>query len=605
MKTDGLIKALAAVIESSEAEHQPEKLSSTQSPKEESVTTSTTSSTEDQSESDVPEKKPRVRRGRGRKQKPAKEKIAEETSETETKAEVNNKEISVEPEAETIVQTLSTTEDERVSPAPKASKAKAKGRGRGRGRKGKKTKDIPAEEPEDTQAAGDAQKSEAAAETVCSPAATRRSHSKPPTPVQPVSVAPALTFPTPPNSGSRRTRKATRSASNTPTPLAQPSPAAATKTPETQATTVQSCEKRASRSSSKKGTAAAKTPENAAPTSGSGSSRKRSATGSAGRKTKKVRRGTFDKSPAKETQPTAEENKSSGTSLKDQIMAEIDMRVQQARAKSGIPTLAKPAKKAVVKNWSKTHHGAFNKMESIDDYLDRKRKRTEALSASKKPRVPGSTKPVSKPPPLSFTSPAPSRKPAIANAKSAKSVSFKVSKLKTPSKANIPGFLATTAASGGRSSLSKRQATPGARKSVSVLTPGSVSRKSIAGVTPARDRKSFGTVQGTSRKSVGGISQPFQLDKTSNTPSAKKAFNLTASLCKPLTYKPHTGKLKPFGESQYSKANVKPASNIVYAKTLMKKPHLKGQEERRKVNVKHRAQRRNESFMARRGIPGC
>ena len=56
--------------------------------------------------------------------------------------------------------------------------------------------------------------------------------------------------------------------------------------------------------------------------------------------------------------------------------------------KTGIPTLAKPVKKTPSKrNWSKSHHGAFDNMESIDDYLERKRRRIDALSASKKPKV--------------------------------------------------------------------------------------------------------------------------------------------------------------------------------------------------------------------------
>lgn len=56
-----------------------------------------------------------------------------------------------------------------------------------------------------------------------------------------------------------------------------------------------------------------------------GSTGKRSASGSAGGKAKKVRRGTFDKSPAKEV---AVEATKSSSSLKDEIMAEIDRKVQ-------------------------------------------------------------------------------------------------------------------------------------------------------------------------------------------------------------------------------------------------------------------------------------
>ena len=48
---------------------------------------------------------------------------------------------------------------------------------------------------------------------------------------------------------------------------------------------------------------------------------------------------------------------------------------------------AKPATKATTpgkKNWAKIHAAQMNKMESIDDYLERKRKRTETMCASVK-----------------------------------------------------------------------------------------------------------------------------------------------------------------------------------------------------------------------------
>ncbi|XP_041467944.1 LOW QUALITY PROTEIN: nucleolar and spindle-associated protein 1-like [Lytechinus variegatus] len=619
MKTDGLIKALAAVVDSNlEASN---KVSS----EEDTTCKSSASSTEDQSEVEASEEKPKSGRGRGRKQRRGRKAI-KESPEKDLKKDViaggDNDTLSSATESDN--QASSVTEDEKASPVAKKSKAKSKGRGRGR--RGKQTKEEVLEQKMDLVVAP------SAAAVTSSPAVSgRRSRSLQRTP-----LVSEPTLPTPPNSGSsRKVKRAIRRTTHTPQPAvipAQTTPSSCTPKP------APSSNKRSSRTTPLTATpkttpATIKTPAEAKTR---GSTGKRSASGSAGSKAKKVRRGTFDKSPAK----VAVEAPKSNSSLKDEIMAEIDRKVQMhvAKSKSSIPTRVQATKKTPgKKNWSKTHHGALDKMESIDAYLERKQKRAEALSATKKHRIPAVAKPVLKPKGFDFASPKPGNKPKNfsfaspkptktsmpTNPKSAKTVSFKVSKLKTPKKVTLPSSVAAPA-------VEKRKATPGVRKSISALTPGSVSRRSVGGMTPGNERKSFGGTKTPSRKSVGGLNAgdsrkslgatktpsrksvggaltPF--GKTAMATSAtkpKNMFDLKASLSKPLSYKPHTGKLKPFAESKINSANVRaPPSNVATAKTMMKKPPLKGRDARRAGNIKHRTQKRNDSFMANRGITGC
>eukprot|EP00057_Strongylocentrotus_purpuratus_P030601 XP_782158.3 PREDICTED: nucleolar and spindle-associated protein 1-A isoform X1 [Strongylocentrotus purpuratus] len=603
MKTDGLIKALAAVVVGSNLEGN--NIVPAASSEEEATTTSA-SSTEDQSEVEASQEKPKARRGRGRKQKNVKQTIKEspvKDTKTDVVAGGDNAVVTAFPTPESESQTSSVTEDE-VSPVAKKSKAKSKGRGRGR--RGRQTKEEPVEEKKTEQEVAPV------AAVISSPAKIpavpgRRSRS-----LQRTSAVNEPTLPTPPNSGSsRKTKRAIRRTTHTPQPAAPAQPTPSTQTPND----APSSNKRSSRGANKtplmatpKTTPAAiKTTTEPKPR---GSTGKRSASGSAGGKAKKVRRGTFDKSPAKEV--AVEAAKSSST-LKDEIMAEIDRKVQiqVAKSKSCIPTRVQATKKKTPgKNWSKTHHGALDKMESIDSYLERKQRRAEAISASKKPRIPAVTKPVLKaaksfnfasPKPgttksqtFNFASPKPTKATMPINPKSVnpKTVSFKVSKLKTPKKVILPSSVAAPV-------IDKRKATPGVRKSISALTPGSGVRKSIGGATPVNDRKSFGAARTPSRKSVGGAVTPFGKTAASAT-KPNNIFDIKASLSKPLAYKPHTGKLKPFGETQQNSP-----SNLSKAKALIKKPQLKGRDIRRAGNRMNRAQKRNDSYMANRGIAGC
>ncbi|PIK62728.1 hypothetical protein BSL78_00307 [Apostichopus japonicus] len=222
-------------------------------------------------------------------------------------------------------------------------------------------------------------------------------------------------------------------------------------------------------------------------------------------------------------------------------------------------------------NFKKAHKAQFEKLESIDDYLERKRKRIEALTQSYK-KAPSSSKKTPKKTPkdakpamkrTSFFSPKPS-KPTT------KTVTFHASRLKTPAKPSTFVF--------GKASTEKRITTPGIRKSIAVMS-GSVSRKSVSGPSTT----------------------PFKFSNTSvNSPATQKKFDLKASLSKPLTYKPYSGKLKPLAETQPVKS--RPISHIAKAKENLKKPKLGSKLERQRAAAKHRTKSRKDNMMTRRGL---
>lgn len=404
---------------------------------------------------------------------------------------------------------------------------------------------------------------------------------------------------------------------------------------------------------------------------------KRSSTrGSSSKKTtsKKRRRSTFEVIPATKTQtPQATSSPAKKTTIKScpkmkaEIMADIEKKAAEEQAKQTtripIPRFGQAAKKPSTpgnKNWAKIHATSMSKVESIDDYLERKRKRTETMCASVKrakivaeeakaaietlkahrtPKGDKIAKPVVKPK-VNFMSPHPASKsvnkavkpkaipsfasPAFKRATkpktptvpttASKSVSFKVSKLKTPKPA--------LALAGGKTACQKRISTPGmnsaSRKSIrdaasekrkSLMASG---RKSLL----ASGRKSIGDAA-SQRKSVGGGTTPFKFgeNKPTTTPGAKKTtFDLKASLGKGLTYKPHTGKLKPLNEVNFHFSASKPThqssvskpkiqhNNIAKAKAELKKPKVATRQDRRAGANKRRTGKRADNLMSRRGI---
>ncbi|RUS76111.1 hypothetical protein EGW08_016142 [Elysia chlorotica] len=188
------------------------------------------------------------------------------------------------------------------------------------------------------------------------------------------------------------------------------------------------------------------------------------------------------------------------------------------------------------KDWTKIHKKAFSKFDSIDVYLEKKQQRKDLLSGSGKrlnsalPKV-GNTKiarPVSKP--------QQTVKPFVPTVTSVKKMTF--------------NFGATP-----RSQARNPQT--GAKASVK-SNAFSASTNTSRLVTPATNtaRKSVGsTNRATPFKFTGGTTDS-KLASTSA--SQKSAFDLKASLARPLSWKPHTGKLQPLDFNTTTAATSRP-----------------------------------------------
>ncbi|XP_044023378.1 nucleolar and spindle-associated protein 1 isoform X1 [Siniperca chuatsi] len=89
---------------------------------------------------------------------------------------------------------------------------------------------------------------------------------------------------------------------------------------------------------------------------------------------------------------------------------------------------------------------------------------------------------------------------------------------------------------------------------------------------------------------------------TSTTPGTQKSnFDLKASLSRPLTYKPHTGKLKPFGEAKENTAGNKSLISNSHQKNY-KQHQVQTRGDRRAKQTEDRKQKKESMLGARRGL---
>jgi len=307
---------------------------------------------------------------------------------------------------------------------------------------------------------------------------------------------------------------------------------------------------------------------------------------------------------------------------KKAIMDELDKKVQEKRSevKRATPKAAGSAKKQTTKSgakdWSKIHQKAFDKMTSIDDYLTKKRKRTDELTGSvkkvkamaadlksvvsglKKPKTPLSAdrrggakvvKPVTggkKSTPKPFVPSVTSTAKMDLNfsaMKSPRASAKKTPAKSTPARAKTPASKAKTPAKSAR--------TPAKPASVR-KAPGS-SAKENAG------KKSL-TASATKARVT-----PLKAG-TSNAPtSASKAsrFDLKASLSKPVPWKMYTGKLEPITPRKaaaHGMTTSKPAK--VTHKKNVKSHKLASKADKRKAKMEQRGNKRMAMKMNKRGF---
>ncbi|KAL4237452.1 Nucleolar and spindle-associated protein 1 [Mactra antiquata] len=280
--------------------------------------------------------------------------------------------------------------------------------------------------------------------------------------------------------------------------------------------------------------------------------------------------------------------------MKSSLLSILDKNVQEkvktapAQSSTSIPRFAafiknRQAAKPVTpgnKNWDKIHKKNFEKFDSIDVYLEKKRKRAEDMSASAKKAK-------------TLLSEVHS---AVNKLKSHKTPTLDENKFVKPRTSTSnkttpfkPTVLNTTKMNLNFGARPTPKTLP--RKSPKTLTESNVNKQTT------ETRKSTSAVQ--NRKSSA---TPFKFTAVNNSTlnstvsSTKKTFDIKASLARPITWKAHKGKLKPLTTESKSPVYIKTNSAVKATKTAKDRVNSR-------VNVANRrADKKNKAQMARRGI---
>ncbi|GAA6081229.1 nucleolar and spindle-associated protein 1 [Tachysurus ichikawai] len=262
----------------------------------------------------------------------------------------------------------------------------------------------------------------------------------------------------------------------------------------------------------------------------------------------------------------------------------------------------KSALRPTTPNFKKLHEAHFSKMESIDSYVQRRNKQMEVLKDSVKDlkaqsentkksedTEPHATPAVSR---ASLFSPgvpvkkvekykvtqAPTNKPVMKDSAPFRPAIFSANKI------NVR-FSQTTLDNEHKRSLVKTPAR------MSSLTP-----------TPGRKSEVHANKNAAPVNKTPGVT-PFVFSGVSGTPGTNKknAFDLKASLSRPLAYKPHKGKLKPFGAT-HENAELNKSQTLSSHQKNYKHHQVQTRDERREEHKKVRKQNKEKTLGSRRGL---
>lgn len=233
---------------------------------------------------------------------------------------------------------------------------------------------------------------------------------------------------------------------------------------------------------------------------------------------------------------------------------------------------------ATTPNFKRLHEAHFKKMESIDEYIVRKKKHFKEHDSLNELKLDKK----------GIVTPVPPRGRLSVLCTPARQ---RCSQGHSATKMNVR-FSAATKDNEHKCSLTK---TP-ARKSPHVTAPGSASKGQVVLGTPK--------IKTTERNSTAVIT-PFKLmTEATQTPgsSKKPVFDLKASLSRPLNYKPHKGKLKPWGQAKETNSLNECVSRVTLHRKTYKQPPLQTREEQRKRHVQERKERKEKLLEARRNL---
>ncbi|XP_048394391.1 nucleolar and spindle-associated protein 1 [Stegostoma tigrinum] len=254
-------------------------------------------------------------------------------------------------------------------------------------------------------------------------------------------------------------------------------------------------------------------------------------------------------------------------------------------------------------DWKKIHQASFNKMESIDRYIERKRKRFETFGNPVKQKSENEPKDMKNM--ANFSS------PERQTSKNNQFLTPANQRQSTRNSATVtldeksvfkPSVYSVTKMNVRFTDVAKDIDKPGMKTPTRKFNPGSEVKK----IRPSGPEKPVGqkqTCSNTNNPAQTTVVTPYQFSGNT-TPGTKKKFDLQASLSRPLRYKPHKGKLKSWEEMKENK--------MTQSKTLHmsawshkkdpKQPKLQTRENRRETFLEERKERKNNVIGARRGL---